>query len=64
MVKSGPDGLKRAPNGHKHLGWPFWSLFDPFEPLWNVDNLAMFGHFWSKMDWFWAIPSHELWTPK
>ena len=64
MVQKGPDGPKRVPNGQKHLGWPFWSLLDPFGPLWNVDKPAMFGHFWSKVDHFWAIPSHERWTPK
>ena len=43
-----------------HFG-PFWALFGP---LWNVDRPAMFGHFRSKMDNFWAIPSHKRWTPK
>ena len=37
------DGPKRVLNGRKHLGWPFWSLLDPFGPLWNVDKPAMFG---------------------
>ena len=32
--------------------------------IWNVDKPAMFGYFWSKMDHFWAILSHERWTPK
>ena len=41
-------------NGPKRQKWP----------LWNADRPAMFGHFWSKMDHFWAIPSHERWTPK
>ena len=36
---------KRVPNDQKHLGWPFWSLLEPFGPLWNVDKPAMFGHF-------------------
>ena len=31
-VQKGPDGPKRVPNGQKHLGWPFWSLSDPFGP--------------------------------
>ena len=64
MVQKGPDGPKRVPNGQKHLGWPFWSLLNPFGPLWSVDKPAMFGHFWSKMDHFWAIPSHERSTPE
>ena len=51
-VQKGPDGPKRVPNGQKHLGWPFWSLSDPFGPLWSVDKPAMFGPFWSKMDHF------------
>ena len=60
MVQKGPD----RPKGSK---WPKTlrlTILVPFEPLWSVDNPAMFGHFWSKMDHFWAIPSHELWTPK
>ena len=52
MVQEGQDGPKRVPNGQKHLGWPFWSLLDPFGPLWSVDKPAMFGPFWSKMDHF------------
>ena len=51
-VQKGPDGPKRVPYGQKHLGWPFWSLSDPFGPLWSVDKPAMFGPFWSKMDHF------------
>ena len=39
-------------------------VWDPFGPLWQVDKPAMFGHFWSKMDHFWAITSHERWTSK
>ena len=35
----------------KHLGWPFWSLFGS---LWSVYKPAIFGHFWSKMDHYWA----------
>ena len=66
--------------GPKHLRQPYfvqlgsnWSqmvkkiwltILVPFGPLWNVDKPAMLGHFWSKMDHFWAIPSHERWTPK
>ena len=56
-------GPKGVPNGQKHFGWPFWSLLDPFGPLWSVDRPAMFGHFWSKIDHFWVIPNacrHEL----
>ena len=64
MVQKGPVGPKRVPNGQKHLVGPFWSLLDPFGPLWSVDKPAMFGHFWSKMDHFWAIPSHERSTPE
>ena len=64
MVQKGPDGPKRVPNVQKDLGWPFWSLLGPFGPLWSVDKPAMFGHFWSKMDHFWAIPSHERSTPE
>ena len=30
----------------------------------DVDKPAMFGHYWSKMYHFWAIPSHERSTPK
>ena len=45
MVQMGLDGPKRVPNGQKHLGLPFWTLLDPFGPLWNVDKPAMFGHF-------------------
>ena len=45
-------GPKWVPNDQKHLGWPFWSLSDPFGPLWSVDKPAMFGPFWSKMDHF------------
>ena len=45
----------------EHLGWPFWTLLDPFGPLWNVDKPAMFGHFWSKMDHFWRLPAMDLW---
>ena len=60
-VQMGPKGV---PNGQKHLGRPFWSLLDPFGPLWSVDKPAMFGSFWSKMDHFWAIPSRERWTSK
>ena len=48
MVQKGPDGPKRVPNGQKHLGWPFWSLLDPFGPLWNADRPAMFGQFGPK----------------
>ena len=58
-VQMDPKGF---PNDQKDLGWPFWSLLGPFGPLWSVDKPAMFGHFWSKMDHFWAIPSHERWT--
>ena len=49
MVQKDPDGSKRVLNGQKPLGWSFWSLFDSFLPLWNVDKPAMFGHFgfWS-----------------
>ena len=61
MAQKGPDGPKRVPNGQKHLGWPFWTLLDPFGPLWNVDKPAMFGHFWSKMDHFWRLPAMDLW---
>ena len=61
MAQNGPDGPKRVPNGQKHLGWPFWTLLDPFGPLWNVDKPAMFGHFWSKMDHFWRLPAMDLW---
>ena len=43
------------PNGQKYFGRPFWSLLDPFGPLWNIDKPAMFGRFWSKMDHVWAI---------
>ena len=43
MVQMGPDEPKRVLNGQKHLGWPYWSLLDPFDPLWNVDEPAMFG---------------------
>ena len=35
------------------------TILVPFGPLWSVDKPAMFGHFWFKMDHFWAIPSHE-----
>ena len=35
------------------------TLLEPFGSLWNADKHAMFGHFWSKMDHFWAIPSHK-----
>ena len=44
MVQKGPDGPKRVPNCQKHQGWPFRTLLDHFEPLWNVDKPAMFGH--------------------
>ena len=59
MVQKGPDGLKKVPNCQKHLGWPFWSLSKPFGPLWSVDKPATLVNFRSKMDHFWAIPSHE-----
>ena len=36
---------QNGPNCQKHLGLPFWTLLEPFEPLWNVDKPAMFGHF-------------------
>ena len=58
MVQKGPD----RPKGSK---WPKTlrlTILVPFEPLWSVDKPAMFGHFWSKMDHFWAITSHERWT--
>ena len=61
MVQKCPDGPKTVPNGQKHFGWSFWSLLDPFGPLWNVDKPAMFGHFWSKMDHFWRLPAMDLW---
>ena len=61
MVKKGPDGSKGVQNGHKHLGWRFWSFLDPVGLLWSVDKLAMFGHFWSKMDHIFAIPP-QSWT--
>ena len=60
-VQMGPKGV---PNGQKHLCWQFWSLSDPFGSLWSVDKPAMFGSFWSKMDHFWAIPSHERSIPE
>ena len=47
MVQKGPDGPKRVPNDQKDLGWPFWSLLDPFGQLWTIDKPAMFGHFWA-----------------
>ena len=61
MAQKGPDGPKRVPNGQKHLGWPFWTLLDPFGPLWNVDKPAMLGHFWSQMGHFWCLPAMDLW---
>ena len=64
MVQKGPDQPKMVPNGQKHFKWPLWCLLDPFGPLLIVDNPAMFGHFWSKIDQFWAIPSLERWPPK
>ncbi len=57
MVQKGPDGPKRVPNGQKHLGWPFWSLLDPFGPLWNADRPAMFGQFGPKWTIFWTSPA-------
>ena len=57
----GPEGPKKDPKWSKTLRL---TILVPFGPLWSVDKPAMFGHFWSKMDHFWAIPSHERWTPK
>ena len=58
-IQKGPKWSLMVPNDQKDFGWPFWSFLDPFGPLWSVDKPAMFGHFWSKMDHFQAIPSHE-----
>ena len=55
MLKKGLD-WPRVPNGQKHFCWPFWSILDPFGPLWVVDKPALFGHFWSIIDPFWASP--------
>ena len=63
-VQIGPKGSQIVKNTSVDYFGPFWTLLDPFRPLWSVDNLAMFGHFWSKMDHFWAIPSHERSTPE
>ena len=47
---------------------PKWSktlrlaILVPLGPLWTKP--AMFGHFWSTMEHFWAIPSHERLAPK
>ena len=61
-------------NGPKWPRWaqegPKWSktlrlaILVPFGPLWQVEKPTMFGHFWSKMDHYWAIPTDEQWTPK
>ena len=40
------------------------TILVPFGPLWSVDKPATFGHFWSKIDHFWAIPSHERSSPE
>ena len=34
------------------------AIVEPFEPLWNVDKPARFGHFGSKIGHFLADPSH------
>ena len=36
-VQMDPNGV---PNDQKDLCWQFWSLLDPFGPLWSVDNRA------------------------
>ena len=38
------------------------SLLNPFGSLCNVDKPSMLGHFWSKVDHFWAIPTPQSWT--
>ena len=46
MVKKGPDGSKGVQNGHKHLGWRFWSfwtLLDDFGALTSLPCLSTFG---------------------
>ena len=35
IVLKGQYWLKRVPNGQKDSCWPFWSLLNPFGPLWN-----------------------------
>ena len=60
-VQMSPKG-SRSKQLYWYLG-PF-CLLDHFVPLWNIDKPAMFDHFWSKMDHFWALPSQEQWTPK
>ena len=59
MIQKGPYGPKRV-----SCRTPGLAILVPFGPLWNVKKPAMFGHFWSKMDHFWAIPSHEPSTPE
>ena len=64
MIQKGPDGPKRVPNGQKRLGWPFWSLLDPFGPLWSVDKAAMFGPH-HHVSYVWAAcgtPFHTVWN--
>ena len=41
-----------------HFG-PFWTFLDHLGTLKSLPWLAI----WSKMDHFWAISSHERWTP-
>ena len=59
FVWNGPKGSRWAQKGPKWSKTLRLTILDPFGPLWNVDKPAMFGHFWSKMDHFWAFPSHE-----
>ena len=63
IVWNGPKGTRWAPKGSKWSKTPRFTILAPFRPLWNADKPAMLGNFWSKMDHFWAIPSHERSTP-
>ena len=64
LVWNGPKWSRWAKYGPKWSKTVRLTILDPFRPFWNIDKPFMFGQFWSKMDHFWAIPSHERWTPK
>ena len=58
-----------VPKGTKMVNPSVLTIRDPFGPSWTHlgpagPTWAMFGHYWSKMDHFWTIPTRERWTPK
>ena len=59
--QKGSRWVQRGAKWSKTLRLTILVLFGPFWILWSVDKLAMFGHFWSKMDHFFAIPP-QSWT--